>query len=303
MNTTQPISARHRRHAQIFLAALALWLGVASPLAAQSAPMEGASDGADAQDDVTARALFKSGRVAFEAGRYADALSSWKTAYGLTARTPLQYNIGRAHDALGQHAEAIAAYESYLKWEANGPKAAEVRERLAELQKPRPRKFDDVPTPVPAPGQQPQPDNPYQTAEPTPQAPQPTEAPQPAPVDPQPPAAAAESHSSNVWPVVLLVSGGALVLGGGIFGIAALGAESDLDALCGAKRECAPEDDAKRRALASDIDTHSLRADVLIIAGLASAGIGTWLLLSDDEPAATVACGPGSCGGSVRWRF
>ena len=94
---------------------------------------QGESEPDAPNSDEEAKALFQAGRVAFEAGRYEDALDRWNTAYGLSGQPRLRYNIGLAAERLGRIDEAIAAFESYIKWEPDGVRSDEVRAKLTTL--------------------------------------------------------------------------------------------------------------------------------------------------------------------------
>ena len=66
-------------------------------------------------DDAEAHQRFEAGRLAFAAGRYADALDDFRHAYGLSHRAQLLYNIGQCADRLRHDAEALDAFETYLR--------------------------------------------------------------------------------------------------------------------------------------------------------------------------------------------
>lgn len=173
------------------LARIALSLGLVLGLATQAigqAPTE--DDAAEEEPDSEARAMFEAGRSAFSDGRYATALQRWEVAFGLSGRPALRYNLGLAHERLGNTSEAITNFESYLKWEPDGERSDEVRSKLeslrASLRAPSPAQTARAAAPASNADAQPT-DNvaseQTQTVDPTPAAPPDAET-TPATVDP-----------------------------------------------------------------------------------------------------------------------
>jgi hypothetical protein len=125
----------------------------------------------------------------------------------------------------------------------------------------------------------------------------------PAQLDRAPPADAASSSEAapSVWPWAVIGVGAALFVGGAATGIVAADMKSDLAATC-PMMECAgnlaPVDRAHRTAIA---------ADVLMLSGVVTAGVGTaWLLLSDDDgssPVVAAGCGKAGCEAQVSGQF
>ena len=107
-------------------AAIALWIvaGAASPAAAQEAAPDA---------DAEARALFESGREAFDAGRLEVALEKFRRAYELSARPALLYNIAMSHDRLRDDRAAIEWFERYLAESPDAPNRESVERRLELL--------------------------------------------------------------------------------------------------------------------------------------------------------------------------
>lgn len=84
--------------------------------------------------DVEARRLFEEGRVAYEAARYDEAVVAFRRAYVRSPRYPLLYNIGQAELLAGHDAQALEAFESFLRQApADDPRRAEVEERTRML--------------------------------------------------------------------------------------------------------------------------------------------------------------------------
>lgn len=86
---------------------------------------------AGAQD---AREFFAAGEEDYRLGRYDDAIADWARAYELDPRPLIQYNLAQAFERAGRIAEAVTAYESFLA--ATTPQDAkrlEAQARLAAL--------------------------------------------------------------------------------------------------------------------------------------------------------------------------
>lgn len=104
---------------------IATMLALASPLAAQ--------EPSTAQDE-EARALFMAGQVAFEDGRFADALGHFTRSYELSRRPELLFNLANVHDRLRHSREAADAFRQYLAALPEAPNANFARNRLAALE-------------------------------------------------------------------------------------------------------------------------------------------------------------------------
>lgn len=106
--------------------ALAFWLSslvAPSPASAQSA-----------------RELFLEGQNAYELGRYEDAVEAWEAAYAAEARPALKWNLAQAYERLGRIDDAIASLEVYLADAGDDAALAErAQHRLEALQSRRDR--------------------------------------------------------------------------------------------------------------------------------------------------------------------
>lgn len=98
--------------------------------------------GVRADDTELARAHFARGKQQYDAGKFTDAIRSFRAAAAIQGSPLLDYNIGRCQEKLGQIDEAIASYERYLAGKPDATNRAEVRAKLAELKK---RKAAGVP--------------------------------------------------------------------------------------------------------------------------------------------------------------
>lgn len=64
-------------------------------------------------DRATARNLYNRAVVAYDQGKYTEALEHWLEAYELTETAVLLYSIGNAHERLGNLEQAIESLEGY----------------------------------------------------------------------------------------------------------------------------------------------------------------------------------------------
>lgn len=89
---------------------------------------------ASAQDETEARRLFEQGAVAFEGGRFEDALTSFRESYALSGRSELLYNIAVSLDRLRRDREAIDAFRRYLDAVPDTDARSEIEARIAALE-------------------------------------------------------------------------------------------------------------------------------------------------------------------------
>lgn len=108
--------------------ALSLTLVLGSLPARADPPADSAPPAPPAADGGRAAELKKSGDVAMEALRYADALEAYASAYAITANPALLYNMGRALQALNRYPEALSKLEAF---DAAAP--AELKKRVPRL--------------------------------------------------------------------------------------------------------------------------------------------------------------------------
>ena len=87
-----------------------------------------------ATDDVKARELAVSAKVAFDEGRFAEAAELLERAYALSPSSSLLYNLGRAHQQAGNKRRAIDAYRKYLAAETSPPDEGLVRRSIKQLE-------------------------------------------------------------------------------------------------------------------------------------------------------------------------
>jgi tetratricopeptide (TPR) repeat protein len=110
-----------RRWLPVLYAGLLAWLSGSCPVRA------------DDTIDQEARALFEAGKLAFEEGRFENALGHFQRAFELSGRPRLLYNIGTAADRLRKDDVALAAFERYLAETPDAPNRSAVEARIQVL--------------------------------------------------------------------------------------------------------------------------------------------------------------------------
>lgn len=85
--------------------------------------------------DAEARMLFQAGQVAFEEGRFENALEYFRRSYDLSGRAELLYNIGTAADRLRMDRDALEAFRRYVAERPDAPNRAEVEARIGVLER------------------------------------------------------------------------------------------------------------------------------------------------------------------------
>ena len=86
-----------------------------APAEPTPAPAEPAASTLSDADRAQARALFQAGAAAVDAGRWADAIESFRAAYALTHAPSALFNTGYALRALGRYREALSAFSELLE--------------------------------------------------------------------------------------------------------------------------------------------------------------------------------------------
>lgn len=91
----------------------------------------------EAQDEPStlerAHAHFLLGLDLFRARDFRKALAEFERAAKLSPTADLWFNIGRAHEELGQYGEAARAFDRYLRDRVDAPDAPAVKARIAKL--------------------------------------------------------------------------------------------------------------------------------------------------------------------------
>jgi tetratricopeptide (TPR) repeat protein len=88
---------------------------------------------AAAQTLARARDHFVLGMQLFEARNYGEALREFHLVETLAPSAELWFNIGRAHEELGEYADASRAFQAYLRDSVDARDQSDVRAHIAEL--------------------------------------------------------------------------------------------------------------------------------------------------------------------------
>lgn len=219
-----------------------------------------------------ARELFEQGEAAYEEGRYEEAISAFEQAYGLSARPLLLYNVANAQERLGLLREALDNLRYYLE-DAPDDERPVIERRIRGLEdrvarqerEEQSRRADQ--------------ENIARTA---------AEAAAAAAVRDGRRGGEPARPAPPILGWTLTIGGGALAVTGIVFGALALGARSDADALCSDVGESTLCPSSAGSALSRD-GTFSLLADIGIIAGIAAASVGVYLVLTHDPETPTRA--------------
>ena len=117
--------------------ALACAQRTAPPSAGPAQPAPSAAP-ADSAPQVThleeARSHFRLGMQLFDARSYREALREFELVDRLAPSAELWFNIGRAHEELGEYEAAARALERYLRDRVDASDAAEVRAKIQTLE-------------------------------------------------------------------------------------------------------------------------------------------------------------------------
>lgn len=217
---------------------------------------------ADDSDDEKAREAYYVGDNHYAAGRYEEALEYFEKAYALSKRPQLLYNIANAYERMGDYQAAADYLRRYLR-SPEADDVSSVRERIRRLEMNAEAKRKEL----------------QAAGEPEPKSNKPPADDQPTPrVDVV--ATTEDSSRASRKPAYLFLAGsGAALITATIFGLAAESAASDAEEVCTGGGLC-PEsaEDALNRE-----KRFALVADISLVAGLASAGVGVYLLIKDSQ--------------------
>jgi tetratricopeptide (TPR) repeat protein len=129
------------RSAGWLLRVATLWLAIAAGAEAQrtdsagraaSRPAQPATVDADAR--AAARAHFEAALEHYRAHDYREAIREFELSLAAVPNADIWFDIGRAHEQLGELSEAIESYRRYLRDRVDATDAAALRARIAALQ-------------------------------------------------------------------------------------------------------------------------------------------------------------------------
>lgn len=86
-------------------------------------------------DDDRAKELFDRGTSAFHAGDFPKALTLFREAYAIDPHPILMYNIARSEESLGHATEAVRAFRKYLELAPDAEDRGAVEQRIATLER------------------------------------------------------------------------------------------------------------------------------------------------------------------------
>jgi tetratricopeptide (TPR) repeat protein len=221
---------------------------------------------ARADSDEDAREAYYTGDNHYAAGRYEEALKYFEKAYALSKRPQLLYNIANAYERMGDYEAAAGYLRKYLK-SPDAEDVSSVRQRIRRLEMNAEAKDREVKEAKESRIKQAEIEN-------------------KPPVDPDPlpevelRETTEDGARASRKPAYLFLAGsGAAIITATIFGLAAESAAADAEEVCTGGGLC-PEtaEDALNRER-----RFALIADVSLVVGLASAGVGVYLLLKDSD--------------------
>jgi tetratricopeptide (TPR) repeat protein len=258
---------------------LVAWLAWAPKLEAQQAAEP---ESAETTEEV-ARQHFQLGRAQYASGNFKEAAESFERAYKLSKREMLWYNIYLAFRDLGDNKKAADALRNFLTRVPDVDNRAQLEARLASLDR------------------QVQEEEGHQKEE---EALRQQAAAEQAQGSQQVALTTASSHDTatepppkrSIVPYVLMGSGGALIVGGVIFGVMSSSKYSELESKC-PNHTCDPS----FKSLASQGKTFALVSDLLLFGGIGVAASGgvLWFLNrsshSEQSQALNLSCGPYGC--------
>jgi tetratricopeptide (TPR) repeat protein len=137
--STEPALNRRDQFVGLMVPPLAKALARSTRLAAWMAKRPGAPAAAaqaPTGDDpaLEARAHAKQATTYYNLSRFRDALAEYEAAYMIRPDPALLYNVAQCHRQLGNDADALRFYKSYLRNAPDAPNRAEVEKRIKQLE-------------------------------------------------------------------------------------------------------------------------------------------------------------------------
>ncbi len=88
----------------------------------------------DQQQLETAKLFFQAGAAHYQRTEFDRAIDEFRSAYAISQRPAILYNIARCHERLAQYREAAAAFRSYLDATPGAEDRTEIQGRIALLE-------------------------------------------------------------------------------------------------------------------------------------------------------------------------
>jgi len=291
----------HRFRLSSLLGASLITIAISFSSQARAQQSGAESEAVDASLDAEARALYEAGELAYQRGRFENALEHFSRAYKLSQRPELLYNIGSAADRLRLDEQALDAFLKYLEALPEAPNRAEVQSRIKVLQKTSRRQIEDTASEAAAVEKEARPEP--ESAEPEPTGEEvervvepvaPAEEPRIEPVAPEVEGAAGQ----GALPWIVAGTGVALGGAGAVLFIVGQGKISDVE---GAERGSRWED------YEADADTGPTLANTgVVLIGVGAAALATgvaWLAVGGGKGGERVAVAVTPSGVTARGRF
>lgn len=265
------------------------WLLTAAPGVSHA---QSASEDADSR----ARHLYRNGELLYAEGRYADAIAAWESAYRLSDRPLLLYNIANAQERLGRWEDALNSLNRYRAFAPEDERATLSR-RIANIERNLRTREAQVNREQEVP-----PEDPIEEPEVIERAPAPVVRRQP-PVRREYPSSRSKETASSGGirkaPIALFAISGAGAVTGGIFAYRAHAARAAASASCaGADVVFCPT--SAEYALQQD-GISSIVADAAFGVALTSAVVGTVMAVkrTDTSNRTTMSLAPAVRGASL----
>lgn len=112
------------------IAVLLLTLGTA----AIGWPRDAGAEEVSAETKAQAGQAFARGMKQYQAKEYAKAITEFESGYKLIPQPVFLYNIAQAHRLSGESEKALAMYRRYLRESPTAPNRAEVEDRISALE-------------------------------------------------------------------------------------------------------------------------------------------------------------------------
>jgi tetratricopeptide (TPR) repeat protein len=241
-----------------------------------------------------AREHYNKGAKAFALGKFDDAIKEYEAAYELRDDPVFLYNIAQAHRLNRNPERALFFYRSYLSHAPRAENAADVRQKIADLQKLVDEQAHSQTAPPTVPIT---PERGGTPAEP----PAPTPAPAAA-TSPPPPADSNAGRTKTIAGIALVAGGAAILVTGIVLSALVPGINSDL-------QRAANNGGTYDPSLQSRAKTYQIVGPVLDgVGGLAAVAGGVLMYLGHRDKASahasvTPMVGPGLAGAAVQGSF